>query len=235
MKRFAGLATLAGLCVPLLAPSAVRAQPPLWLRLAPEAGWLSVEHSKRVAAGGGSSESATASSTLTLGASASVGVRTPLASGLFVGGELEGVYAGRRPIRGTIQPTASGEPHDVWPGEWDFRDRFGVGGNVLLGIEIRAGEVQGYVFGGIRRIWSEFATSGVDPETGETGERREQRGRWPSTLGVGFTLRRGWVVDVRIGYSRSLTEWTVAIPGILLDYGYAASGVTISAGIGLPR
>lgn len=234
MIRFAGPTTLV-VCASLLAAPPARAQSEVFLRLAPEASWLSAEHSKRVTAGGGSSESASTASGPTLAVSPSLGLRTRVLGGLLAGLEFEGVLANRGMIEGTIEPTPNGEPHDVWPGEWDLRDRFGVGVNALLGLGALGGSTEGYVFGGIRRMWSEFATSGVNPETDEAGERREQRARWPSAVGVGLTLNRRWLVDLRLGYSRSLTEWTVEIPGVLLDYGYSASAVTLSVGIGPPR
>lgn len=234
MIRFAGSTTLV-VCVSLLATPPARAQSEVFLRLAPEAGWLSAEHSKRVTAGGGSSESATAASGPAFAVNPSLGLRTRVLGGLLAGVEFEGVLAGRGRIEGTIEPTPNGEPHDVWPGEWDLRDRFGVGVNVLLGLGSGSSATQGYLFGGIRRMWSEFATSGVNPANGERGERREQRARRPATVGLGLLLARGWLVDVRIGYSRSLTEWTEEIPGVLLDYGYSASAVTLSVGIGPPR
>ena len=234
MIRFAGPTTLA-VCVSLLVAPSVRAQSEMFLRLAPEAGWLSAEHSKRVTVGGGSSESATAASGPTFAINPSIGLRTRVLGGLLAGLEFEGVLAGRGRIEGTIEPTPNGEPHDVWPGEWDLHDRFGVGVNVLLGLGAGGNSTQGYVFGGIRRMWSEFATSGVNPENGERGERREQRARLPATIGLGLLLDRGWLVDVRLGYSRSVTEWTPESPGVLLDYGYSASAVTLSAGIGPPR
>lgn len=234
MIRFAAPTTLA-VCVSLLATPPARAQSEVVLRLAPEAGWLSAEHSKRVTAGGGSSESATTASGPTFALNPSIGLRTRVLGGLLAGVEFEGVLANRGTIEGTIEPTPNGEPHDVWPGEWDLRDRFGVGVNVLLGLGSGARSTKGYAFGGIRRMWSQFATSGVNPANGERGERREERSRHPATIGVGLLLDRGWRVDVRIGYSRSLTEWTVEIPGVLLDYGYSASAVTLSVGVGPPR
>lgn len=234
MIRFAGPTTLV-VCLSLLAAPPAHAQSEVLFRLAPEAGWLSAEHSKRVTAGGGSSESATTASGATLALSPSLGLRTRVLGGLLAGLEFEGVLAGRGMVEGTIEPTPNGEPHDVWPGEWDLRDRFGVGVNVLLGLGAVGASTEGYVFGGIRRMWSEFATSGVNPATDEVGERREQRARWPSSIGIGLTLHRRWLVDLRLAYSRSLTEWTVEIPGVLLDYGYSASAVTLSAGIGPPR
>ena len=234
MIRFAG-PTILAVCVSMLAAPPIRAQSEMFLRLAPEAGWLSAEHSKRVTVGGGSSESATAASGPTFAINPSIGLRTRVLGGLLAGLEFEGVLAGRGKIEGTIEPTPNGEPHDVWPGEWDLHDRFGVGVNVLLGLGAGGNSTQGYVFGGIRRMWSEFATSGVNPENGERGERREQRARLPATIGLGLLLDRGWLVDVRLGYSRSVTEWTQEIPGVLLDYGYSASAVTLSAGIGPPR
>ena len=234
MIRFAGPTTLV-VCLSLLATPPARAQSELTLRLAPEAGWLSAEHSKRVTAGGGSSESATTASGPTFAVNPSLGVRTRVLGGLLAGVEFEGVLANRGMIEGTIEPTPNGEPHDVWPGEWDLRDRFGVGVNVLLGLGSGGRSTQGYVFGGVRRMWSEFATSGVNPANGERGERREQRSRQPATIGLGLLLDRGWRVDVRMGYSRSLTEWTEEIPGVLLDYEYSASAVTLSVGVAPPR
>ena len=234
MIRFAGPTTLA-LCLSLLAAPPARAQSEVLLRLAPEASWLSAEHSKRVTAGGGSSESATTASGPTFAVNPSIGLRTRVLGGLLAGLEFEGVLANRGTIEGTIEPTPNGEPHDVWPGEWDLRDRFGVGVNVLLGLGPGGRSTQGYVFGGIRRMWSEFATSGVNPANGERGERREQRSRHPATVGLGLLVERGWRVDVRLGYSRSRTDWTVEIPGVLLDYGYSASAVTLSVGVGPPR
>ena len=233
MIRFTG-STILVVCALLAAPSA-RAQSEMFLRLAPEAGWLTAEHSKRVTAGGGSSESATTASGPTLAISPSLGLRTRVLGGLLAGLDFEGVLAGRGMVEGTIEPTPNGEPHDVWPGEWDLRDRFGIGVNVLLGLGSGGGSTEGYLFGGIRRMWSEFATSGVNPETDEVGERREQRARWPTAIGIGLTLHRRWLVDLRLGYSRSRTEWTVEIPDVLLDYGYSASAVTLSLGIGPPR
>ncbi|MYA32409.1 MAG: hypothetical protein F4037_01575 [Gemmatimonadales bacterium] len=234
MIRFAAPTTLV-IGLALLAARPAAAQSEVLFRLAPEAGWLSAEHSKRVTAGGGSSESATTASGATLSLNPSLGLRTRVLGGLLAGLEFEGVLAGRGKIEGTIEPTPNGEPHDVWPGEWDLRDRFGLGTSVLLGIGPEAGSTHGYVFGGIRRMWSEFATGGVDPATGEAGERREQRARWPTSIGIGLTLNRQWLVDLRLAYSRSLTEWTVEIPDVLLDYGYSASAVTLSVGIGPPR
>ncbi len=234
MIRFAAPTTLV-VCLSLLATPPARAQSELTLRLAPEAGWLSAEHSKRVTAGGGSSESATTASSPTFAVNPSIGLRTRVLGGLLAGVEFEGVLANRGKIEGTIEPTPNGEPHDVWPGEWDLRDRFGVGVNLLLGLGSGDRSTQGYVFGGIRRMWSEFATSGVNPADGERGERREQRSRRPATVGLGLLLDRGWSVDVRVGYSRSLTEWTVEIPGVLLDYGYSASAVTLSVGVAPPH
>ena len=234
MIRSAAPTTLV-ICLSLLAAQPAWAQSEVLFRLAPEAGWLSAEHSKRVTAGGGSSESATTASGVTFALNPSIGLRTRVLGGLLAGLEFEGVLAGRGKIEGTIEPTPNGEPHDVWPGEWDLRDRFGLGVNVLLGLDPGGGSTHGYVFGGIRRTWTEFATSGVNPETDEVGERREERARWPSSIGIGLTLNRRWLVDLRLAYSRSLTEWTVEIPDVLLDYGYSASAVTLSLGIGPPR
>lgn len=235
MIRFAGVVTVAGLSACLFAPTTARGQSEVLLRMAPEAGWRFAEHTKRVSAGGGSSESATTASAPTFAINPSIGLRRRLPGAFLVGGELEGTLAGQGTIEGTIEPTSSGEPHDVWPGKWDLRDRFGVGGNLLFGLEVGDGAAQAFAFAGIRRIWSEFGTSGVNPETGELGERREQRTWWPSTFGIGLTLSGTWLLDLRLACSRALTEWSVELPGVDLDYGYSASAVTFSAGIGPPR
>ena len=230
------LSVAAGLGAGLFAPRAAHAQAALFLRLAPEAAQLSMEHRKVVAdgAGPGASASATSSSALAFAATASAGLSARLPSGLFVGAEVQGVLADRRKIEGTIMGTPDGNVYDVWPGAWDFHDRYGVGGNAFVGIDLGAGGARGYVFGGMRRMWSEFATSGVNPATGISGESREVRARKPTTIGVGLTFDLGMRLDVRLGYSRSHLEWTVDFTDVIIDYGYTANGVTLSAAIGAP-
>ena len=142
-----------------------------------------------------------------------------------MGGEVEGVVSSRRKLKGTISPTPNGNVHDVWPGQWDFSDLYGAGGNILLGRGLGDGRSQLYVFSGIRRMWTEFASGATNPETGTAGEDRERLARWPWAIGAGTTLHRKWPVDFRVRYSRSLTDWRVVDEGVRLDYKYAASGV----------
>lgn len=63
------------------------------------------------------------------------------------------------------------------------------------------------------------------------GEDREQLRRWPAIIGAGLTLNTRWPLDFRATYSRSLTDWVISQPDLLLDYDYVVSGVTISASI----
>lgn len=68
-----------------------------------------------------------------------------------------------------------------------------------------------------RAMWSEFATGGTDPETGVPGEDRARFRRWPAIVGAGVALNNGWPLDFRATYSRSLTDWVISQPDLLLD------------------
>ena len=212
----------------------LQAQPSFFLRLAPEMGRITVEHTKKVTIQGGSSSSTSSSSGLALAGNLSAGLRLKLPGNWLVGGEVEGVFSSRRKLKGTISPTPNGNVHDVWPGRWDFSDLAGAGGNIIFGRELRDGHSQVYLFGGMRRTWTEFASGATNPETGVFGEDRERLGRWPWTIGAGTTLRLKWPVDFRIRYFRSLTDWIIVEEGLRLDYRYTASGVLISVGVVLP-
>ena len=138
---------------------------------------------------------------------------------------IESAVSSRRKLEGTISPTPNGNVHDVWPGQWDFSDLYGAGGNILFGHGLGDGRSQVYVFGGIRRMWTEFASGSTNPETGTAGEDRERLARWPWAIGAGTTLHLKWPLDFRVRYSRSLTDWIVVDEGARLDYRYAAGGV----------
>ena len=142
-----------------------------------------------------------------------------------MGGEIESAVSSRRKLEGTISPTPNGNVHDVWPGQWDFSNLYGAGGNILFGHGLGDGRSRVYVFGGIRRMWTEFASGATNPETGTAGEDRERLARWPWTIGAGSTLHLKWPLDFRVRYSRSLTDWIVVDEGARLDYRYAAGGV----------
>ena len=189
--------------------SNAHAQSSFFLRLAPEAGQITVEHTKKVTIAGGSSSSTSSSSGLALASNLSA----------------------RRKLEGTISPTPNGNVHDVWPGQWDFKDLAGAGGNSIFGRRLGDGRSQVYLFGGRRRTWTEFASGATNPEIGEPGEDRERLGRWPWTIGLGTTLHLKLPVDFRVRYFRSHTDWPIVGEGLRVDYRYTASGVFVSVGV----
>ena len=208
-----------------------RGQSPFYLRVGAEAGQVTVEHTKNVTIGGGSSSSTSSSAGAALGGNVAFGVRLGLPGSWLVGGELEAVVSSRRMLEGTISPTRSGNVHDVWPGRWDYSDRGGAGGNIILGRRAAAGLADIYVLAGIRRNWTEFASGATNPATGVAGEDRERLGRRPWSIGAGTTLRLKWPVDFRVRYIRSITDWVVADESVRLDYRYGTNGVLVSIGI----
>ena len=212
---------------------AADAQSRFYVRVAPEMGATTVEHTKKVTIQGGSSSSTSSSSGLSLLGNVSAGLRLSLTRNWLMRGEVEGVVSSQRTLDGTISPTTSGNVHDVWPGRWDYSDLAGAGGNIILGRGLAAGLAEVYALGGIRRSWTEFATGGTNPETGVAGEDRERLGRWSWGIGGGTTLRLKWPVDFRVRYFRSITDWVIDVPDLRLDYRYKTSGVLISVGIHL--
>ena len=224
------LVLVAGLCVWV---DTADAQSHLYLRVAPEVGGITVEHTKKVTIQGGSSSSTSSSSGLSLLGNVAGGLHLNLPRNWLVRGEVEGVVSARRKLEGTISPTPNGNVHDVWPGRWDYSDLAGAGGNVMFGRRVAAGLAEIYVLGGIRRSWTEFATGGTNPETGVAGEDRERLGRWSWAIGAGTTLRLKWPVDFRVRYLRSVTDWIIDVPDLRLDYRYKTNGVLISVGIHL--
>ena len=230
-RRLTALAAL--IAAALLLPSPTAAQSGFFLRLAPEASRVTVEHTKKVTIGGGSSTSTSAHSGATLAARMSLGFRSQRPGNWWFGGETEVVVSAQRLIEGTIHPTPNGNPHDVWPGRWEVSDRFALGANLQLGRGIGDGGAQAFLLAGTRRMSSEFATGGTNPETGVAGEDRERLAHWPVVLGVGATLPARWPADVRLQYFRSITGWVISAPDVRLDYDYVISGFGLSVGIGL--
>lgn len=219
-------------CVP--GPRPAQAQSGFFVRLAPEFSFVAVEHTKEVTIGGGSSSSTSSSSGFGAAVVLTGGFRSSSSSGWLFGGELEAVLPSPRLIKGTISPTNTGNPHDVWPGRWEYSDRFGMGGGLLAGRSLDGGGGDGriYLLLGVRRSWGEFATGGTNPETGVAGEDRERLGHWPASAGFGITLAGRWPVEVRLRYFRSVVNWVISQPGLGLDYDYVVSGLAFSAGIG---
>ena len=217
----------------LLLPFSAKAQPQFFLRLSPELSRMTVEHSKTVGFGGVSNTSVSASTGVDVAGNLAGGFRLRPSEGLMFGGELELVVSSRRLIEGAIQPTPSGNPlPHVWPGHWEFSDRYSLGGNVQLGSGLGDGSSQAYVILGARRMSSEFVTGGINPENGDAGEDRTRLAHWPLIAGVGVALNRRFPVDLRLRYFRSSTGWGVTAPDIQLDYEYALSGLSFSVGIG---
>lgn len=209
------------------------AQSRIYLRVAPEIGGITVEHTKRVTIQGGSSSSTSSSSGLALLGNLSAGLDLSLSHNWFLGGEVEGVVSSRRKLEGTISPTPNGNVHDAWPGRWDYSDLAGAGGNIILGRGVAASLAEVYALSGVRRSWTEFASGGTNPETGVAGEDRERQGRWSWGIGAGTMLRLKWPVDFRVRYFRSLTDWVVDAPDVRLDYRYKTNGVLIAVGLRL--
>ena len=123
----------------LLAPRPVEGQSGFFIRLASEVSALSVEHTKTVTIGGGSSASTSSSSGFGTAILVTGGVRSSASAGWMFGSELEVVLPSPRLLKGTIDPTNSGNPHDVWPGRWEFSDKLGVGGTFLAGRSVDGG------------------------------------------------------------------------------------------------
>lgn len=235
MTRTPFIALACAFCAALLGASPSRAQVSYSFGLGPEITWITVEHTKTVTIGGGSSTSTSAASGPGLAARMFGAVQTGLSGGsLRLGGGIEVIVPARRVIEGRISPTNSGNPHDVWPGRWDFRDRIGVGATFRVGRYVGDGNFQAYGILGARRMRSEFATGGTNPETGIAGEDRTRLARWPASVGAGLTLGGRWPTDLRITYTRSTTDWLITQPGLQLDYRYVTSGVVFSVGIGRP-
>lgn len=209
----------------------LQAQSAYFLRLAPEVSFVTVEHTKTVTIGGGSSTSTSSSNGYGAAVVLTGGFRLSPAAGWVFGGELEAVLPSPRLIEGTIDPTNSGNPHDVWPGRWEFTDKFAIGGTILVGRSVDDGGSGVYLLLGVRRSRGEFATGGTNPETGIAGEDRERLGHWPLSAGLGITLARRWPVDVRLRYFRSVVDWVISQPELGLDYDYVVSGLSFSVGI----
>ncbi len=231
MNRSRGAFALACVIACALVAFPAQGQSGFFLRLAPEVSFVTVEHTKTVTIGGGSSTSTSSSNGYGTAVVLTGGFRSVPAAGWVFGGELEAVLPSPRLIKGTIDPTNSGNPHDVWPGRWEFSDRFAMGGTVLAGrsVDDRGGRV--YLLLGLRRSRGEFATGGTNPETGIAGEDRERLGHWPLSAGIGMTLARSWPVDLRLRYFRSVVNWVISQPDLGLDYDYVVSGLAFSVGI----
>ena len=108
-----------------------------------------------------------------------------------------------------------------------------MGVGLLAGRRLGDGGSRGYVFGGLRRMWTEVATGGVNPANGEAGEDRDTHERRPWTAGAGITLDWKRPVDIRVRYSQSYLDWIISQGSLRLDYRYNTRKVSISVGVGI--
>ena len=221
-------------CVALLSPQVAEAQTRLYVRAAPELARSSVEHTKKVTIDGGSSSSSSSATGVSVAATLAVGVERALAARWWLTGEFEGAISATHKVEGTIFPTTSGEVHDVWPGRWELADEFGVGANLRMTRMLGSGATRGYALVGVRRMRTEVATGGTNPETGVFGEDRQHHTTWPWTAGVGVQVGDS-PIDLRIRYFRSVLDWVIELPEVGLDYRYATSGLAFSVGWVLAR
>ena len=161
-----GLLAVASLCI---GAGEAHAQSVFFVRLAPEVGRITVEHTKEVTIQGGSSSSTSSSSGLALAGNLSVGLLLELPGSWLVGGEIESAVSSRRKLEGTISPTPNGNVHDVWPGQWDFSDLYGGGWQHPLRARAR-----GRPLAGLRLRWN---PSNVDRVRFRSDESRDRNGR----------------------------------------------------------
>lgn len=223
-------------CSCLLAGGPLHAQYTLAVGIAPEVSLYAVEHVKQVTIGGGSSTSASDASGLRLAGNVFAELRAAQAGGSReMSFELGVILPAGHLIEGTIAPTHSGQPHDVWPGRWEFRDRFGLGATLRAGWRVGGGGTRIHAALGTRAMWSEFATGGTNPETGIAGEDRSRLRRWPATVGAGVTLNSRWPLDLAVSYTRSSTSWVISLPDLGLDYDYVVSGLTFTVRVRIQR
>ena len=225
------IAALATLCASLPAPSASHAQSLIYLRALPEVAVLSVEHTKTVTSGTGSSSSMSSTTSPEVALNLYLGILTRVSESWLIGAEIRGTNSFRPDIEGDTPSGGSGT-HAVWPGQWDFANRWAVGGNVVLGRELGFRNSRGYVFAGASRWNSDFRSAGFDPASDDAVDHALQTGRWPLTAGIGLTLPRTRAIDIRLRYHRSTTQWRVGHEAFEFDYSFVISGLALSVGLG---
>ncbi len=229
----ATLATL--LCAGPFAPAEALAQSTIYVRLLPEVAVTSVMHEKQVTSGAGSSSSESS----TIGPEGAfnfyLGYLRPAGGDWVIGGEVGGAISLRREIDG-VTPIAGSGSNAVWPGPWNFTNRVGLGGNIMVGRDLTFMESRGYFFVGIARWSSDFRSAGADPGSAEEVDDESGAGRWPLTTGIGLTLPFVRLLDVRLRYFRSATSWTVERnvnqEALAFDYRFVVNGLALSLGLG---
>lgn len=234
MRKPLGVA-LVSLCACLFAPPDAHAQSTFYLRMLPEITVTSVTHTKAVTSGAGSSSGESSTITPEGAINLYLGYLMPAAGTWTIGGEFRGTISLRSDIEGTIPLTGSGT-HRVWPGPWEFTNRVGLGGNLILGRDLASIDGKGYVFAGLARWNSDFRSAGADPASEELIDDERQAARWPLTTGIGVTLPFTRPLDIRLRYFRSATSWSISRDvnqeSLEFDYTFVVNGLALSVGLG---
>jgi len=229
------LAALAAVGALLSGPTDSFAQSRIYLRMLPEVALTSVAHTKEVTSSTGSSSSSSSTSRPEGGINFYLGYLAPVSANWRIGAEFRGTISLRGEIDGTTPSSGSGT-HAVWPGPWDFANRVGLGGNIVVGRELPFINSRGYVFAGIARWNSDLRSAGADPASGELVDDARTTGRWPLNTGIGLTLPFTRPLDIRLRYFRSATGWNVSHnfnqQALEFDYQFVVSGLALSAGLG---
>ena len=229
------LAALAALGAFLSWPTDSLAQSRIYLRLLPEVALASVAHTKEVTSSTGSSSSSSSTAGPEGGINFYLGYLAPVSGDWLFGAEFRGTISLRGEIDG-VTPSGGSGNHAVWPGPWDFANRVGLGGNIVLGRRLSFINSRGYVFAGIARWNSDLRSAGADPASDEAVDDSRTTGRWPLNTGIGLTLPFTRPLDIRVRYFRSATGWTVSHDfnqqALEFDYQFVVSGLALSAGLG---
>ena len=217
------------LCSVLLASGAAVAQESgYYVRITPGFAWTTVEHIKRVSVGQRYSLSTSSSTEPELAIHLAGGFRGQPGRAWFLDFEVEGIVYAPRSIGADIQPTSTGEPHDIRPGSWEFTNNSGMGANVVLERVLGRSNRRILFFAGVHRMATEVASGETHPGTGLFAEDREIRTRWPFTGGGGAAFGP---FQVRVSYFRSLVYWGLHSPEIEIDYEWRASGLSVNLGL----
>ena len=228
------LAALAVLFAFLFRPTDSLAQSTVYLRLLPEVAATSVTHTKLVTSAAGSSSSTSSTVTPEGGINFYLGYLVPTSGDWLIGGEFRSTISLRPTIKG--QTMEGSGTQTVWPGPWDFANRVGLGGNILVGRNLSSENSRGYFFAGFARWNSDFRSAGADPASEGLVDDKKKTGRWPLNAGIGVTLPFERPLDIRLRYFRSATGWSVShdVNGNMLefDYTFVVNGLALSVGLG---
>ena len=225
------IAALATLCAGVSTPPAALAQSVVYLRALPEVSVLSVAHTKQVTSADGSSSGMSSTISPEVAINIYLGVLAPVSENWFIGGEFRAAVSFRPDIEGDTPSGGSGT-HAVWPGPWDYANRVGMGGNIVLARAQVFSNWRGYLFAGASRWNSDFRTAGFDPGSDEAVDHQLQAARWPLTAGIGLTVPRNRSMDIRLRYHRSSNDWSIAHEALDFNHSFVVNGLALSVGLG---